>query len=327
MAETTDTRQRPKRTPRTSSNNGGEPKSVAAQPVAYAASIPPPGGALPQDFGMAVMSLEAALKIPVWMLVQAGNAKPDSLDYQVLHKFLNARDEIAACGNVALLIDSPGGLADVAYRIARIFQRSGGFTVVIPRYAKSAATLLSLGARCAIMGDEAEIGPLDAQLWDHEREEPGSALNEVQALDQLHTVALQHLDRTMTTIVGGTKKRTDVLLPIAAKFVSDMMCPMLEKIDAVHYAKQARILAVAEHYASRLLVIAGVPAETANKIADRLVNRYPEHDFVIDRHEVEANQLLRLIDPSDDVVDAVRGVERSLWLHSVTAFGRLKEVT
>lgn len=227
---------------------------------------------------------------------------------------------------MALLIDSPGGLGDAAYQIARILQRDGGFTVVIPRYAKSAATLLSLGADEAIMGEDAEIGPLDAQLWDQEREEPASALNEVQALDQLHKVALEHLDKTMLTMVAGTRKRTDVLLPIAAKFVSDMMRPMLEKIDAVHYAKQSRILAVAEHYAIRLLCNRGVDEDEARSTADSLVNRYPEHGFVIDRHEAENRALLPLIDTAAPIPDAVRRLEAALWHHPITAFGRLEEI-
>jgi hypothetical protein len=298
--------------------------SKAPKPVEYSGSIVP-HGPLPDDFGTAVKALEEALEVPVWMLVQCGNTKPIGLYTPLLRKFLAARDEIAACGHVALLVDSPGGLAEVAYRIARILQRDKGFTVVIPRFAKSAATLLSLGARAAIMGEDAEIGPLDAQLWDEERDEPGSALNEVQALDQLHSVALQHLDQTMFTMVGATKKKTDVLLPIAAKFVSDMMCPMLEKIDAVHYAKQARILAVAEHYAVRLLMLAGAPQDRANQIADSLVNRYPEHGFVIDRQEVETGRYLPLVDPGGPVNDAVKAIERALQQQPVTALGRLKE--
>jgi len=302
-----------------------KPRTVLSPTVTYRGSISPPSVPLPRELAEGVKQLQEAMGMPVWMLLQTGNMKPDTLDYSVLRSFLGVREQLAADGHVALLVDSPGGLGDVAYQMARILQRDGGFTVVIPRYAKSAATLLSLGAHRAIMGEDAEIGPLDAQLWDAEREEPGSALNEVQALDQLHTVALEHLDKTMMTMLGGTKKRTDVLLPLAAKFVSDMMRPMLEKIDAVHYAKQSRILAVAEHYAIRLICLSGVPREEAREIADTLVNRYPEHGFVIDRQEVEDLRLLRLVEPADDVREAVARVERALWRCDITTFGKLEE--
>ena len=298
------------------------PPPQGKEPIYTSSSL---GKPLPRGFGEAVRSLEDAIGLPVWTLVQTGAERPLGLYGPVLEMFMDAREELASHGHVALLIDSPGGLAPVAYRIARILQRDQGFTVVIPRFAKSAATLISLGAVKAVMGEDAEIGPLDAQLWDEEREEQGSPLDEVQALDQLHSVALQHLDRTMTTMVGGTKKKTDVLLPIAAKFVGEMMCPMLEKIDAVHYAKQARILAVAEHYAIRLLVLAGATEERARVVADALVNRYPEHGFVIDRHEVEAKQFLPITRVTEDVGNAVGMVEKALRSSHVTAVGRIME--
>jgi hypothetical protein len=314
-------------------SNGAAPKlktpkrkpPVSSGPTRFVASLVP-RAPLPVDFGDALKALQEAINLPVWMLIQNDHTKSNTLDYSILRRYFDARAELAACGRIALVVDSPGGLGDVAYQIARVLQRDDGFTVVIPRFAKSAATLLSLGATEAIMGEDAEIGPLDAQQWDPEREEAGSALNEVQALDQLHTVALEHLDRTMVTMVGGTRKRTEVLLPIAARFVTDMMRPMLEKIDAVHYAKQARILAVAEHYAVRLLIHAGVSQNEADRIADTLVNRYPEHGFVIDRQEVEDRQLLQLIDPPDEVKDAVRQVEHAIWKHPLTALGKLEEI-
>jgi Serine dehydrogenase proteinase len=298
--------------------------AIPEKPVVYTGSMAP-RAPLPEAFGSAIRDLESALELPVWMLVQTGATRPIGLFQPVMQKFLDAREELAECGHVALVIDSPGGLAQVAYKIARILQRNGGFTVVIPRYAKSAATLLALGAVRALMGEDAEIGPLDVQLWDEERDEEASALNEVQALDQLNSVALQHLDQTMMTMVAGTKKKTDVLLPIAAKFVSDMMCPMLNKIDAVHYAKQARILAVAEHYAERLLAIAGNPPPEGHRIADALVNRYPEHGFIIDRQEVEESHFLPIIEATSPLNEPVRALERVLHTHQITALGRLQE--
>jgi hypothetical protein len=300
----------------------GEQESAPS--VFYRPSLPPQEK-LPEGFGAAVATLEEHLGCPVWMLVQNGQTRPLGMYPLLLETFMGARDELAECGHVALLLDSPGGLADVAYQLARVLQRDGGFTVVIPRYAKSAATLLSLGATRAFMGDDAEIGPLDAQLYDEEREESGSPLDEVEALDHLHSVALQHLDRTMVTMLGGAKKRTDILLPIAAKFVSDMMAPMLEKIDAVHYAKQARVLAVAEHYAERLLYLAGTPPERVHKVANTLVNDYPEHGFVIDRQEVEGRGFLPLAPLTDELREPIKILERILRSQQFTALGRLIE--
>jgi hypothetical protein len=204
-------------------------------------------------------------------------------------------------------------------------RHAGGFTAVIPSYAKSAATLLSLGADRIIMGVDAELGPLDAQLWDSDREERTSALDEIQALERLHTAALEQLDETMLTMMAGTQKRTEVMLPIACRFVSNMMAPLLEKIDTVHYAKQSRILKVAEDYATRLLLPHHGP-KAAGAIADRLVNGYPEHGFVIDRKEMSDLMGVSL-EPPVAVQGAVQRLDQCLWGEApLIAIGKLKEV-
>jgi len=66
-----------------------------------------------------------------------------------------------------LILTTFGGDPDVAYRIARGFQRAyskGDFIVLIPWLCKSAGTLLSIGATRLIMTDDAQLGPLDVQV-------------------------------------------------------------------------------------------------------------------------------------------------------------------
>lgn len=260
------------------------------------------------------------------MCIQQGDREQARMGPHTRFAFLAARAELDAGGPIALLLESPGGFAPDAFNIARILCRhAGGFTAVIPSYAKSAATLLSLGADQIIMGTDAEFGPLDAQLWDHEREEKTSALDEIQALERLHTAALEQLDETMLTMMAGTQKRTEVMLPIACRFVSDMMKPLLEKIDTVHYAKQSRVLKVAEDYATRLL-LPHHGEKAAGAIADRLVNGYPEHGFVIDRKEMSELMGVNL-EPPESVKDAVQRLDECLWTDGpLVAIGRLKEV-
>jgi hypothetical protein len=282
-----------------------------------------PGVALDDALAQPLVALEAALGMPVWLLVQ--NATRASLDYQVLTTFLEDRDLLKKGEPIAVVIDSPGGYADMAYRIARIFCRhAGGFTAVIPRYAKSAATLLTLGADKVIMAHDAEIGPLDVQIYDEEREQRGSALDEIQALEQLHQVALQQLNQNLTLMRFITRRRYDTVLPHASKLVSDMMAPLLDKIDTVHYAKQSRLLAVAEEYALRLMSTRLGKSE-ARKVAEKLVKGYPEHGFVIDRRE--AKTMITLEEHSDDTDALLRKIENYLWDNELTLYGKLKEMT
>jgi hypothetical protein len=129
----------------------------------------------------------------------------------------------------------------------------------------------------------------------------------------------------MLVMMSGTQKRTEVMLPIACRFVSDMMKPLLEKIDTVHYAKQSRVLKVAEDYATRLLLPHHGP-KAASHIADRLVNGYPEHGFVIDRKEM--SELMGVdLRPPESVKDVIQRLDELLWSQrSLIAIGRLKEV-
>src|SRR5262245_13478605 len=148
----------------------------------YKASI---YGKVPVEFEELIQKIQAHLGMPVWLLVQNSrdpNWGEISKDiYSAIHA---VRGNISEGKPAAILIESPGGDAHEAYRIARLFQRRASeFVVIVPQYAKSAATLLSLAASRLILGRDSELGPLDVQMADFERESWGSALDAVQALE------------------------------------------------------------------------------------------------------------------------------------------------
>jgi len=272
-----------------------------ASPSSAAAATPPKkycisghpgkGVAIPDDFARGLSMLETSLGMPVWVLVQNGRDYYDSLDDDAARSFWNAKSEFAKGQKIALLIDSPGGFAKCAYQIARFLRKHcGGFIAVVPESAKSAATLLVLGADKIILGPNAELGPLDVQLYDREREQYGSALNEVQALDRLNAFALQAIDSAMQFMSRRSGLTMKTLLPGVQNFVTEMTRPLFEKIDAVHYTQSSRQLKVAEEYAIRLLR-AKYGKDTAAKIATKLVHSYPEHAFFIDAEEAESIEL------------------------------------
>lgn len=221
-----------------------------------------------------------------------------------------------------LVLDSPGGRADAAYRIARLLQRTGAtFSVAVPGWAKSAATLLSLGAERVVMGSCAEFGPLDVQLFTHEREEWGSALDEVQSLDRITEAAITQADQAMLFLMTRTGKKMETLLPYALEFAAKLQAPMVDKIDTIHYTQQSRMLKVAEDYAVRLMApVAG--AERAKEVANRLVNAYPEHGFVIDKEE--ASRMLPIV--NDEAVERMLDEASDILLAGTHLIvGRLKK--
>lgn len=67
----------------------------------------------------------------------------------------------------ALIISSPGGDGLAAERIVNIcrsYSGTGEFTCIIPGKAKSAATMICLGASKLIMTETSELGPIDPQI-------------------------------------------------------------------------------------------------------------------------------------------------------------------
>ena len=302
------------------------PPGTGAGPRYQASIYPGPGHLLPVEFCKAVVELERLLGMPMWLLVQG--TTDHARDYEELNDtvaqgFIDAEHDLQPDQEVALLLHSYGGFADSAYAIARVLRNSsGGFTAVVPRYAKSAATLLVLGASGRIMGRHAELGPLDAQILDPEREDVTSALNEVQSLERLNAFAMQAVDEWMFLLKPRTRKRTETLLPMVMQFVGEMMRPLVDKIDTVHYTQNSRLLKVAEEYAVRLLQPQFSP-ESARRIASRLIERYPDHSFAIYAEEVQGLGL-EVTDPTTEQDVLLEQLARQV--PRMVVIGRLTEV-
>jgi hypothetical protein len=65
-----------------------------------------------------------------------------------------------------LMITSPGGDPNAAEKVLIMCRErfTEGFFVIVPNYAKSAATMLALGSDTILMGYLAELGPIDPQI-------------------------------------------------------------------------------------------------------------------------------------------------------------------
>lgn len=303
----------------------------------YFATIHPgPGTEVDPQVASLVKGLESQLDISIWLLVQDGESKNEfsEIEYSVLSGFRKHASELENKKPVGLLIESPGGNAHAAYHIVRFFQRrSKHLMVIVPRYAKSAATLMALGATELLMGKDAELGPLDVQMFDPEREEYGSALNAVQSLERLNAFSMSAIDQLMPLLIRRTGRKLDTLLPLVLNYVVTFVKPLSEKIDAVDYTKKSRELKVAEQYAMRLMKkqYGWTRAET---VARALVEKFPTHGFVIDRDEASALEQvgdsdqfglgLKLKMPSaevEDILDKLASV-----IGGATIIGQLKEM-
>jgi hypothetical protein len=308
---------------------------AVAAPAQHCAEIyPGPSKPLPSEFVASVKSLEKLLGMPIWLLVQNGEGSHSNIDFRVFRGFRKHKAQIEESKSIALLLDSPGGDAHFAYHIARLFQRrTRSFVVIIPQYAKSAATLLALGASELLFGRDAELGPLDAQIFDPEREGFDSALNAVQSLERLNAFSLTAIDQAMRLLMTRTGKKSDTLLPLVLKYATDFARPLLDKIDTLDYTKRSRDLKIAEQYAIRLMR-PNYSQTDAERIAAHLVEKYPAHEFVIDAQESEVCQSLGATEWFGlglKTMASINGIQEEIdrltpFLDKFTALGMIKEI-
>jgi hypothetical protein len=279
----------------------GSSSTGAAAPVPPAAAVPPPkptytaSGYCPvgitSGVGAAALDLQNVLKKDIWFLAEG----PSFILLPWMYNNFRGKKADMAGRDVALILDSFGGVSIAAYRMARLFQKNAkSFTVVVPRVAKSAATLLALGADEIILGDDAELGPLDVQVQDFDVEEKRvSALDMVQAIEQLEASAIDVGMRMLKALKDRTKKRVNLLLEDALQFAAQVTKPLFEKIDAVSYSRHSRMLKETEDYAVRLLVQRNFNRQEAEAIANDLVKLYSTHEFVIDLDECKRIGIIR----------------------------------
>jgi ClpP class serine protease len=73
---------------------------------------------------------------------------------------------VAESSKGCLMINSPGGDANAAEKLLMMCRQrfTEEFNVIVPDYAKSAATMIALGSDKIMMGYLAELGPIDPQL-------------------------------------------------------------------------------------------------------------------------------------------------------------------
>lgn len=187
-------------------------------------------------------------------------------------------------------IESPGGDADAAYKIALLLHaRARKLRIVIPDYAKSAATLLSLAGDEIYMADAAELGPLDAQIRYEKESMTISALDMARSLEDLAEKGMAMVLSGGAAVLDTTQLPRADSLNAMVDFATKFMAPVIDKLDPTMIHWSTSLLNVTAQYAERLLRMreetAGVLSTKLAKLPEALAGRYPAHGFVICREE------------------------------------------
>ena len=205
-------------------------------------------------------------------------------DAELFYEALRTLEDVE---NLDLFLLSLGGLSDAAFKMAYLCQEcvgEGRFSVLIPYYAKSAATLLTLGADELVMGETSELGPIDPQLRMSANKLPLP----------LHALrdALEYIEERAKTHINLT----------------DLYRNLIDSLELMSLGHYDREIQGAQQYAEHLLgqrMFKGDKAK-AKEVSLRLTAQYKRHSYVISREE--ARQTLQL-----NVKDALPAEWELIW--------------
>ena len=89
------------------------------------------------------------------------------IDRDDVMPFVDLLHNVPTGAELDLLLHTPGGDIDAAEKLISMLRdrvRSAALHVIVPDFAKSAGTLMVLGADRVVMSDTSELGPIDPQL-------------------------------------------------------------------------------------------------------------------------------------------------------------------
>ena len=168
-----------------------------------------------------------------------------------------------------VILESSGGDIDASYNLAQLFRRYGTdhLEVMIPRWAKSAATLLACSGDIVSMTPVAELGPVDPQI---------TALNPLEGrLEKFSPLDIEStLELIRNEYSNGNKEMAEGLM-------QRLQFPLT-------LGSFKKTLDLSRLYLERLLAtrMLSKDAEKAKKAAELLTTGYPSHGYCIDLTEV-----------------------------------------
>lgn len=219
----------------------------------------------------------------------------DSINYfsslKLREDIIQYKDSNKPKDEIDFILESPGGSADEAYKIIRTLRKNfDTVNIVIPFWAKSAATLLSLGGNSIIMDEYSELGPLDVQLVKQREDSPvvdrESALNDEYSLKRIEMRSLE-LFQTMFSVVYENDNipiNKSELSKQIFDYLSDFYKPLMKQINPYQLGDKKRKLEIGEKYADKILSLyhPQLAKERKDYLVDYFINGCPDHGYVID---------------------------------------------
>ena len=218
---------------------------------------------------------------PKLLCYVAGNRAP--VDRSDTLGFVDMLHNITPGEPIDLLLHTPGGDVDAAEKLITLVRSATGeegqLRVIVPDYAKSAGTLMALGANTIVMSDSSELGPIDPQI----SSKGGDGRDVVYSV----LTYLNAYDEARQALTAAPNDPASLIT--------------FEKFDPVLVRKFKSIRDRARMFAENLLKRRGANfSKIANDLMD--VSRYPSHGQMIDWEQARTIGLpIEYLAPTDTV--------------------------
>ena len=184
-----------------------------------------------------------------------------------------------------------GGNPDIAFRMSRFLQNSfKKIHAYVLGECYSAGTLFCLGANKIFMTDNAQLGPLDIQIW---REDEMSRMSG-ECYRQALTYLGLHAANTFRDLFSQLRM-SNRALPIstatasrvASEIVVGLLSPITAQIEPIKLGEVLRMQSIGYAYGKRLMKDKYDP-RNIETILTMLTSSYPSHSTVIDYREAKS---------------------------------------
>lgn len=239
------------------------------------------------------------------------------LDLEEVEPLATIKTQVALKGKnfteLDVVLHTPGGHIESAFNITKLLRKhSKKVNIIVPYMAKSAGTLICLGADKIILNAISELGPLDTQIRetrDGDGETYKSALNGFKALEQVRIHALENLDIATKLIFSKSGLKINEAIKLAIEFSGKTSSCLYNQLNPIMIGEYARALEVGQRYGIIILSrYMGWSQEKAFNVINKLVYDYPSHGFSIDIEELKELGLTaeEVPDSEQELVDTIR---------------------
>ena len=205
----------------------------------------------------------------------------DVVDY-----FIEQLDKIGVVKKLTLYLYTRGGSVSVAWNIVNLLRLfCDELQVVIPHKARSAGTLISIGANSIVMTKQATLGPIDPSL--------NGPLNPVIPFShQTYPVSVE----AVKGYIAFAKKELAITDNIA---LSNLMIKLSETVHPLVLGQVYRTQAQIKMLAKKLLNNQLTDKHKIQRITSFLCSDSGSHDYTINRREA-SNLGLNIVKPNKD---------------------------